>query len=165
VATLLEVARSLAERPVSGLRVLLVSTGAEESMMEGMRAFADRHLGAGSTQVLCVDAVGSSHLVLVEAEGMLEVFPYDRALKDLVAECAAEAGIELIRGFTMRLGTDGYIALRRGVPAACLMSLNDNGLGSNYHWPTDTPDRVEYGTVEDAVRLCERVVRALAASG
>lgn len=168
VATLLEVGRSLADRPVSGLRVLLVSTGAEESMMEGMRAFADRHLSVlarESTRVLCVDAVGSSHLVLVEAEGMLEVFPYDRALKELVAERAAELDIDLIRGFTMRLGTDGYIALRHGVPAACLMSVNDNGLGSNYHWPTDTPERVEYRTVEEAVRLCQEVVRALAASG
>ena len=46
VATLLGVAHALQERPIAGLRVLLVSTGSEESFMEGMQAFARRHFGA-----------------------------------------------------------------------------------------------------------------------
>jgi Zn-dependent M28 family amino/carboxypeptidase len=164
VATLLEVARTVAERPVSGLRILFVSTGAEESLMEGMRAFAEHHFGSlrlESTYVLCVDAVGSPHLVLVEAEGMLEVRHYDQTFKDLIARCASEAEIPLIRGYTMRLGTDGYIALRHGLPAACLMSVDDKGVCANYHWPTDTPDRVDYRTLEHTVALCEAVVRRL----
>lgn len=164
VATLIELARSVAERPIPGLRILFVSTGSEESLMEGMRAFAERHLASLSsegTRLLCVDAVGSPHLVLVEAEGMLEVHHYDETLKDLLARCAAEQEIPLIRGFTMRLGTDGYIALRRGIPAASLMSVDDNGVCSNYHWPTDTPDRVNYATLEQAVRLCDALARRL----
>jgi hypothetical protein len=164
VATLIELARSLAEQPVPGLRILLVSTGSEESLMEGMRAFAEQQfpsLSRGDTRVLCVDAVGSPHLVLVEAEGMLEVRRYDEALKDVIAACAAELGIPLIRGFTMRLGTDGYIALRAGIPAACLMSVDDNGVCSNYHWPSDTPDRVDYQSLQSAVQLCEAVARRL----
>jgi hypothetical protein len=167
VATLLALAQAVAERPVEGLRLVLVSTGAEESLMEGMRAFADRHfpsLAPERTRLLCVDAVGSPYLVLVEAEGMLEVCHYDDSFKDLIAECAAEQGVELIRGYTMRLGTDGYLALRRGIPAASLMSVNEYGVASNYHWPTDTPDRVDYRTLGGAVKLCEAVVRRLAAS-
>lgn len=165
VAVLLAVARALAEKPVHGLRVGLVSTGAEESLMEGMRAFAERHFPAlpnESTRVLCVDAVGSPYLVLVEAEGMLEVRPYDSAFKGIIATCARDAGVELTRGYVMRLGTDGYLALRHGLPAACLMSVNDYGVASNYHWPTDAPDRLDYRTLGDAARLCEAVVRHLA---
>lgn len=164
VATLVELARSLAERRIAGLRVLFVSTGSEESLMEGMRAFAEHHfpsLDPARTHVLCVDAVGSPHLVLVEAEGMLEVRRYDERLNDLIGQCAAEQEISLLRGYTMRLGTDGYIALRAGIPAASLMSLDDNGVCSNYHWPTDTPDRVDYRTLADAVNLCEAVARRL----
>lgn len=167
VATLLALAQAVAERPVEGLRLVLVSTGAEESLMEGMRAFADRHfpsLAPERTRLLCVDAVGSPYLVLVEAEGMLEVCRYDESFKDLIAGCAAEEGVELVRGYTMRLGTDGYLALRRGIPAGSLMSVNDYGVASNYHWPTDTPDRVNYATLKDAVKVCEAVVRRLAAS-
>jgi Zn-dependent M28 family amino/carboxypeptidase len=168
VATLLGVARALQERPVSGLRVLLVSTGAEESLMEGMRAFAARHFPAlrrDQTVVLCVDTVGSPHLVLAEAEGMLRLRHYDRALRELISECAAAEGVGLLRGFRMRLGTDGLVAVRRGFRAAMLTSVNDSGGLSNYHWPTDTADRVDYGTLGDAVALCVSVTRRLAAPG
>jgi hypothetical protein len=163
VATLVELARSVAERPIPGLRIMFVSTGSEESLMEGVRAFGERHFASlpGDTQVLCVDAVGSPHLVLVEAEGILEVRRYDETLKDLITQCAAERRIPLIRGYTMRLGTDGYIALRAGIPAACLMSLDDNGVCSNYHWPTDTPDRVDYCTLRRAAELCDAFARRL----
>src|SRR5579884_1574193 len=165
VITLLGVAAALRERPVRGLRVMLVSTGAEETLMEGMRAFAQAHFGEldpQRTHVLCVDAVGSPHLVLAEAEGMLRVRPYDERFKELIAGCAQELGVELRRGETMRLGTDGYLALRHGLPAALLMSLNEHGAASNYHWPTDTADRVDYGTLGDTIALCEAVVRRLA---
>lgn len=165
VATLLGLARALRDQPVRGLRVLLVSTGSEESLMEGMRAFAARHFPAmapNETRVLCVDSVGSPHLVLAEAEGMLRMRPYDDSFKALVAECAAATGVELQRGVQVRLGTDGLIALRHGFPAAMLTSLNEHGTPSNYHWPTDTPDRVDYPRLEDAVSLCEAVIRRLA---
>ena len=165
VSTLLGLARALKERPVNGLRVLLVSTGAEESLMEGMRAFADRHLAAMSkelTHVLCVDTVGSPYLVLAEAEGMLRLRRYDDDFNQLISACADETGIALHRGFRMRLGTDGLVALRRGFPAAMLTSVNERGALSNYHRPTDTPERVDYARLEDAMGLCERVIRRLA---
>lgn len=165
VATVLAVAKALEERPVRGIRVLLVSTGAEEALMEGMRALAARHfpeLDPARTSVICVDCVGSPRLVLSEAEGMLKVRRYDESLKERIAGSAAAAGIDLVRGITIRLGTDGYLALRHGFPAATLMSVNEWGTPSNYHWPTDTPDRVDYRTLADAARLCELVVRQLA---
>ena len=35
---------------------------------------------------------------------------------------------------------------------------------SNYHKPTDTPENVDYTTVENAARLAEAVTRELARS-
>lgn len=165
VATLLGLARALKERPVRGLRVLLVSTGAEESLMEGMRAFAARHLTDMSpelTHVLCVDSVGSPYLVLAEGEGMLRMHLYDETFNELILACAEAAEVKALRGFRVRLGTDGLVALRRGFPAAMLMSVDEHGAPSNYHWPTDTPERVDYARLGDVVRLCDRVVRRLA---
>lgn len=165
VATLLAVADRLREQPVAGVNVLLVSTGAEESLMEGMRAFARRHfpsLPRDRTHVITVDSVGSPRLLLAQAEGMLHVRAYDARLNRLMQDCAREVGTELLHGFTMRFGTDGYLALRHGYRAALLMSVDSSGTASNYHWPTDTPDRVDYDSVSAAVRLCELVVRRLA---
>jgi Zn-dependent M28 family amino/carboxypeptidase len=165
VSTLLAVADELRDDPPSGLRLLLVSTGAEESLMEGMEAFAERHFPSmprEATTVICIDTVGSPHLVLAEAEGMLEIRRHDEQLKELIAECARTNGLDLLRGMTMRFGTDGYVALRHGYRAATLMSVAASGAASNYHWPTDTPDRVSYGNVAAVVELCLGVVRRLA---
>lgn len=165
VATLLGVARALGDEPVANLRVLFVSTGAEESLMEGMRAFMARHggeLSPETTTVLCVDTVGSPELALPEAEGMFRFRRYDEELKSLIAECADSLGIHLRRGMRVRLGTDGYLALRRQIPAAMVMSVDEYGTASNYHWPSDTPENVDYDRLADAVRLCEAVVRHLA---
>ncbi|HEX6461602.1 MAG TPA: M28 family peptidase [Thermoleophilaceae bacterium] len=164
VATLLGVARRLSERPPEGVTVLCVSTGAEESLMEGMRAFAARHfaqLSPERTAVVCVDTVGSAHLVLAGAEGLLRVREYDAELSGLIAACADRLGVPLRRGGRMRFATDGYVALRHGLPAALLTSVNDAGTPSDYHWHTDTPDRLDYGQIEAAVALCEELVRAL----
>src|SRR5437588_123122 len=101
VATLLCVARVLRERPVAGLRVLLVSTGSEESFMEGMQAFARRHFPAlppDRTRVIAVDTVGSPELVQLEGEGMIRMREYPQDFKDLVSACAAGAGVHLRPG-------------------------------------------------------------------
>ena len=87
VATMIGLATELAERPVEGLRVLLVSTGSEEGFMEGMQAFARRHFASlppDRTHVVCVDTVGSPHLTLIEGEGMLRMRDYPDDFKQLV---------------------------------------------------------------------------------
>ncbi len=165
VATLLGVARVLRERPVSGLRVLLVSTGSEESFMEGMQAFARRHfasLPTDRTHVVCIDTVGSPTLAQLEGEGMLRMRDYPEAFKELVSEAAADAGVPLRRGMRFRNATDGLIALKAGYPTVMLGSINRYKAPDNYHWPTDTAENVDYDTVVGAIRVCDGVVRRLA---
>jgi hypothetical protein len=169
VATLLGLARLLRERPVRGVRVLLLSTGSEESFMEGMQAFARRHfpeLPRDRTHVVCVDTVGSPELVQLEGEGMLRMRWYPTAFKDVVSDCAARAGVHLRRGLRFRNATDGLVALRAGYPTVMLGSVDPRTkLPTNYHWPTDVPEHVDGSTVADAVTLCDAIVRRLAADG
>ena len=165
VATLIGLARRLADQPVDGLRVLLVSTGSEESFMEGMQAFGRRHfasLPTDRTHVICVDTVGSPELVMLEGEGMLWMNDYPKGFKDFVAECARRAGLHLRRGLRFRNATDALIALRAGYPTVMLGSVNRYKLPDNYHWRTDVPDNVDFATTSDAVALCDEVIRKLA---
>ncbi len=165
VATLLGIATELAEHPVDGLRVLLVSTGSEEGFMEGMQAFARRHFSAldpARTHVVCVDTVGSPELALIEGEGMLRMRDYPDDFKDLVEACARDAGVQLRRGLRLRNATDGLIALRAGYPSVAIGSVNALKVPSNYHWPTDTAANVDHSTVEEAVDLCTAIARRLA---
>lgn len=165
VATLLGVARAMRARPPDGIRVLLLSTGSEESLEEGMRGFAARHfasLAPERTHILVVDTVGSPRLALPEAEGMLRLREYDAQLKQVIGDCAGELGIELRRGLRFSFTSDAYVGLRYGYRTALLGSINRHKAPANYHWPSDTADNVDYSTVADAVALVESTVHHLA---
>jgi len=164
VVALVELARRLAAEPTSSVRVMLVSTGSEESFMEGMQAFMRRHapsLPREDTFILCVDTIGSPHLTAIRGEGMLYMNEYPRAGLELVDSVAEELGVWLFPNLRLRNATDGLHALKQGYPCACLGSVTDYKAPSNYHWPTDTPENVSYDTFANGVRLCEGVVRRL----
>jgi hypothetical protein len=166
VAALAGLALRMAQAPVAGVRVLLVSTGSEESFMEGMQAFARRHfadLPTDRTHVICIDTVGSPELVMLEGEGMLRMHDYPEAFREAVAQCARRAGVHVRRGLRFRNATDALIARRAGYPTVMLGSVNRYKLPDNYHWPTDVPENVDFSTTADAVALCHEVVRTLAA--
>jgi acetylornithine deacetylase/succinyl-diaminopimelate desuccinylase-like protein len=165
VAVIASLARSLAAEPVDGLRVLLVSTGSEESFMEGMQAFGRRHFSAlprDRTHFICVDTVGSPRLLALEGEGMVWMNEYPKDLLALVAECADEVGVELVPDLRLRNATDGLIALRAGYPTVTFGSVDEFKIPTNYHWPTDVPENVDYGTVAGCARLCRRLIERLA---
>jgi hypothetical protein len=164
VAVLVGLADSLRERPVKGVRVILLSAGAEETLQEGMRGYAESHfdeLDRDKTWFLNVDSVGSPELTLLEAEGPFRMREYPGEFKDLVARAAERAGVPLRRGMRARTSTDGVVPLRAGFPTATLVSINEFKSIDNYHWPTDVPDNVNLDTVENALRLADVVVREL----
>jgi Peptidase family M28 len=164
VAVLAEIARLLAEQPVEGVRVLLLSTGSEESLLEGMRGFARRHfpsLPTESTRFLCVETVGSPELCLVEGEGMVGIRDYPEATREWLAACAEQAGVHVRRGLRTSLATDGLLAMRAGYPSAVLASITRYKHAANYHSQSDVPENVVWDSVADAVRVCEQAVRSL----
>jgi acetylornithine deacetylase/succinyl-diaminopimelate desuccinylase-like protein len=163
VAVLLALARSLGERPQPGVRVLFLSTGSEESFMEGMQGFMRRHgaeLDPERTTVLCLECVGGPMLTLIEAEGMLRMRRYSDSAKSRVADAAHAAGIELVRGLRTVLATDALVALRRGYAAVTLASIDATKFPSNYHWPSDSPENLDWGTIERAFAVTEGFVRS-----
>ena len=167
VAVLVGLARLLRERPVKGIRVLLVSTGSEESFMEGMRGFAKRHFAAlpiGSTKFVCIDSVGSPTLMQLEGEGMLWMADYDEQFKAEFSRAAAEIDVPLVRGLRFRNATDALISLQAGYPTLMLGSISRYKAPSNYHWPTDTAENVDYSSVVDATLLCEQLLHNEAAA-
>jgi hypothetical protein len=162
VAVLMALARSLGEQPARGVRVLLVSTGSEESFMEGMQGFVRRHRGTldpARTMVLCLECVGSPTLTLIEAEGMLRMRPYSEAARRQIAEAAETVGVELVRGLRTVLATDALVALRSGYDAATLASIDATKFPANYHWPSDIPENLDWDTIERAFAVTERFVR------
>jgi hypothetical protein len=166
VAAQVALAELLAAEPIAGLRVLLVSCGAEETLQDGIRAFMASHrdeLEPERTWFVNLDTVGSPHLVLLEAEGPVRMEYYEGPwLRDLVAEHARRLGVELWRGYRARASTDSVIPHRAGYPIATFVSMTDWRAPANYHLPSDIPENLDYGTVRDATRLVFAVAAALA---
>jgi Peptidase family M28 len=166
VAVLLALAEELAERPPAGVRLLLLSTGSEESFMEGMRGFVRRHraeLDRARTRVIALECVGSPHLILIEGEGMLRMRDYDVSLRDELQAAADEAEVALWRGLRLGAGgTDALPALRSGYRSACIAACTDLKVPANYHWRTDVPANLCWGTIEQAARVVATFLRRVA---
>jgi peptidase M28-like protein len=167
VASLVALAERLAEQPIEGLRVLLVSCGAEETLQDGVRAFLARHreeLAPEHTWFVNLDTVGSPHLTSLEGEGPVWMEYYAGPwLREELAECAQRLGIPLRTGFRARASTDSVIPSRAGYPIATLVSITDWRAPANYHLPSDIPANLDYNTVADATLLVYELARARAA--
>ena len=160
----LSIARAFAERPPENTRILFLSTS-EEALCEGMGLFMERHAGelpTDRTFFLCLDTVGSPNLLVLRGEGMLNLREYPAPSLALLDSTADELGIEMpFRDLRLRNATDGIFPLAAGYQCVSVASCNQRKNPSNYHWKTDTPENVEYGTVADAIRLAEAVIRKL----
>jgi hypothetical protein len=166
VAVLFAVAHALRERPVEGVRVLLLSTGSEESFMEGMHGFARRHLATlppDRTDMVCVECVGSPILYVLDGEGMLRMRDYEPEVVEALADAARAEGVELRRGLRTVASTDALVALRHGYRVATLGGVDHTGFPANYHWPTDTFENLDWSSIRAAAAICERFVRDRAA--
>ncbi|WP_211699119.1 M28 family peptidase [Mycobacterium spongiae] len=166
VAALVALAERLRERPVQGVRVLLVSLGAEEVLQGGIYGFMARHtpeLDRDRTYFLNCDTVGSPELIMLEGEGTTIMEDYfHRPFRDLVARAAERADAPLRRGMRARNSTDAVLMSRARYPTACLVSINRHKSIPNYHQMSDIPEYLSYETVAHAVTVAESVIKELA---
>jgi hypothetical protein len=163
VAVLVALANELAQDPPEGVRVILLSTGSEEGFMEGMQGFGRRHfaqLPRDSAEFVCLECVGSPQLCVVEGEGMLRMRNYPESSRETLARAGAAAGIELTRGLRTVAATDALIALRAGYPTCTLGGVDETKFPSNYHWPSDIPDNLDWSSIDGAVEVCLQYLRA-----
>ena len=168
VAAVLALVERFARDPLDGADVLIVLPGCEESGMGGMAAWLRsdeaRALDPQRTLVLGLDTLGAGEPVVLAAEGPPRRQRY-RAADLAWADAGAErAGLPRPRRFTIGGWTDPVLALDRGLPAISLLSVRGSGF-TNYHLPSDTPERVDWESVDACVALARATAEAWAAAG
>jgi hypothetical protein len=129
--------------------------------MQAWLARAAPSLPRARTFFLCLETLGSPHLLVLRGEGMVRIRDYPARSLGLLDGVAEELGIPLFPNLRLMNATDGVIPLAHGYECASLCSCTRLKQPANYHWPTDTPENVDYGTLADAIRLAEAVVRRL----
>lgn len=165
VVALLALAQRLMDDPPEGIRVILLSTGSEESFSEGMKAFGERHfprLPRESTFFLTLESLGSEHLLVLRGEGFLKMRDYPERALAFMDGLAEERGVWLYPNLRIRNGTDGLEPAAAGYETAVLCSCNDLKQAGHYHWPDDIADNVHFDTLERAIDLSHAAIRRLA---
>lgn len=159
---------ALAERfladPPAGIRVILLSVGSEESFSEGIKAFGERHFGElprESTFFLCLETLGSPHLLVLRGEGFLKMYEYSERSLALMDGLAEDLGIWLFPNLRLHNGTDGLEPLAAGYESAVLASCTELKQPANYHWWHDLAENVDFDTLLDGIKLAEAAVRRL----
>jgi hypothetical protein len=140
--------------------------GCEESGMGGMAAWLRsaeaRGLDRAQTLELGLDTLGAGEPVVLKAEGPPLRQRYREADLTLADRAAARAGLAKPRRFTIGAWTDPVLALMAGFRTISLLSVRERGF-TNYHLPADTPDRVDWHSVEDCLRLAGAIAAEWAA--
>lgn len=166
VAAVLALVERFATEGLEGTEVVVVLPGAEESGMGGMAAWlrgALPGLDPERTLVVGLDTLGAGEPVVANAEGPLWPVSYREEDLDLVDAAARTAGLEAPRRFRLGGWTDPVLGRLAGLSSVSLLSLGPGDAFTNYHLPTDTPDRVDWPSVERCVALADTVARAFAA--
>jgi Peptidase family M28 len=165
VVALLALARRFGAESPAGVRVILLSTGSEESFSEGIKAFGERHfeeLPKDSTFFLCLETLGATHLLALQGEGFLKMRDYPPRALAFVEGIAEDLGIWLYPNLRTYNGTDALEPRVAGYETVALCSCTDKKQPGRYHWPNDTAANVNFATLERAINLSQEAVRRLA---
>jgi hypothetical protein len=90
---------------------------------------------------------------------MLRMRLYPEDGREALAAAAEDAGVDLVRGLRTVAATDGLIPLRAGYRVSLLGGVDETKFPSNYHWPSDVPDNLNWSSIDRGVRVCEAYVR------
>lgn len=148
VAGVLELARRYAEDPLEDTEVTVLAPSGEEVGLVGMCAWLrTAELDTAVTLVLGLDTLGAGEPVVARGESFTGRYrEEDLALAGDVPRVVLGAG------------TDPMAACHAGLHAVSILSWTDGGF-TNYHRPTDTPDRVSWESVECCVELADSTAR------
>jgi len=166
VAVAIDLVRALAAERPGGLEVVALLAGCEESGMGGMAAFLRSRgveLDRASTLVLGLDTLGAGTSIVAAAEGTILTHRYAEADLALADRGAARAAHPAPQRWRIGGWTDPILASFAGLRAISLLSIGPRGTFTNYHRPTDTPDRVDWASVEACAEIAAGIVAEWAA--
>lgn len=158
VAVAVGLFEELRRQPLPGTRVLLALTGCEEVGAKGAEQLARSGRIPADALVLNIDNVGRGELFYATGEGMLGYHAYRGALLQAARQSEGARPLAYKLAF---FDTRPFAA--RGTASLTLIRL-EKGLPPNWHWPSDTPEQVDWQAIEETLSYARSLVRRLALS-
>lgn len=167
VAVALALAEQFSADRLSGTELWCVVTGCEEvGAPVGAQAFVRAH-GAelAGADWLIIDTVGTGSPRLLSGEGYPRFYPaapHLLAAAQSIARAQPHLEVSVSRPFPTQY-TDALPVLARGWAGLAIWCEQD-GVLPNWHWPTDTVERVNPESLRNAFALCQTLIAGLDAS-
>lgn len=165
VATAIESARRLKKELGPDTRIIVVSFGAEESIMSGSglmvrKLFAD--VDRENFYVINFEGSGGGHMRYCTGEGFINLFRYDPEMITAARKVRKLEGLESFKPYEIRSGgTDALPFVHAGIKAITLLGLDEDDYPPHYHWHSDTPENINEETLEEAARIGVEMFRQL----
>jgi Zn-dependent M28 family amino/carboxypeptidase len=145
----------------------VVLTGAQESLADGMRAFAHRHrsdLPHGRTVILNLDEVGSGSIHYTVREGPLLAPRSHPQVVHACEEIAADSPAPAPRPLANRSASDGFAARSAGYPSLTVTCRDELGLAPFHHRRLDLPETIDADALAATEDFCAELIRRLDAT-
>lgn len=155
VAVAVSLFEELTQDPLPDYRVMLALTGSEEVGAKGAEHLARSGRVPPDALVLNIDNVGKGELFYATGEGMLVYHAYGGALYE---RARAMPGARPLAYRLAFFDTRPFAA--RNISCLTLIRLED-GTPPNWHWPSDQPDAVDWGAVEETLSYARALLRQL----
>lgn len=164
VALALHIAEKAARGAFPHTDLCFVFTGSEETGSRGMLHFMES-LGIAKrphTYFLNLDNLGAGIPRYLTGEGMLGYTPYHNGLIQLAERVSAEKGGKVKAQRNLLMPTDGVVASRAGYPAITFIATDEQQRIPNYHWHTDTLERIDQSLLAYMEDYLTALIRAIA---
>jgi hypothetical protein len=150
--------------------IRLISFGCEEAGLRGAYRYAARHgneLRAGDFQIVNMDAIQSPKAAMIYALEPTTRTKHSPEVTQKIFEAARDEGLEAFKVGERPIdhivgiftgGTDAAAFSKAKIPAGSFGSINFRKYINHYHTRRDTPDRIEAGALESALRICLRYI-------
>ena len=163
VALLLAIAERLKDSPTDETDVWLVSTGAKEQWMAGMRHLIASHkFDKENTFFLVIDHVGGGELKYEKGEGMMHIFPSSKEMLEMAEALADEFGAT--PHVSRSLPSDALIPLARGMKTLRITAVGPNGLPTHWQRDTDTLANTDFTVTNKAMEFAHAIIRKIDAT-
>jgi acetylornithine deacetylase/succinyl-diaminopimelate desuccinylase-like protein len=168
VAALLALTAAFARDPLERTDVVAVFTDCEEVGMGGAEAWVNAHLAEldkANTLVVSLDTLGSGTPAVVTRESQL-LATYPRENLEWVDRGALRAAVDPPLRTSLAAPTDAIVAHHAGLRGVSIVSVDDQHTqGPHYHQASDTPENVDWESVEQCTRLAAGTARVWDAAG
>lgn len=164
VAALLEVARSLQDNPLPETDVVIVFTGAAETLHTGLINYLEQHAPPlEHTTWINLDSVGAGHLCYITRGGLSHFSEYRPGprITPVAAQTARDNPELLVDGRAVTTLDESAALVQRGYEAICVSSVDETGSPPSWNRVTDTLDRVDPESIRRAAEYVLALTKAV----